>query len=203
MTLRGYIDKVRNNAILGWAATIDDSSGEYGLVAVEALLEGKVIVRARADQFRADLKREGIGAGRHGFEIRLPSYLRHGGPFAIQVRAIAGGATLDLGQIPVLHGEAGDPATQLDPSPQPGDAVLDAVLAHIRSVSLQVVLSHAEDVRAELGDAAMVAYLFGRLLERMPDQEAYENYVAGLTIGAFDARGLMADIMQSQEYKSR
>ena len=202
MTIRGDIDGVRNNAILGWAATIDDRSGEYGLIAVEAVLEGKAIVRARADQFRADLKRDGIGAGRHGFEIRLPAYLRNGGPFVIQVRARAG-AVVELGQVTVVRGEAVGAAARFESAPQSSDADLDAVLAYIRSVSLQVVLSHAEEVRAELGDTALVAYLFGRLLERMPDREAYESYVAGLTIGAFDVKGLMAEIMRSEEYKSR
>lgn len=203
MTIRGYIDGVRNNAILGWAAMIDDRSGEYGLIAVEALLEGKAIVRARADQFRADLKRDGIGTGRHAFEIRLPGFLRNGGPFLIQVCARAAGAAVELGQVVVLRGEAVEAAAHDEPSAEPNDADLDAVLAYIRSVSLQVVLSHAEDVRAELGDAVLVAYLFGRLLERMPDREAYESYVAGLTLGVLDTKGLMADILQSQEYKSR
>jgi hypothetical protein len=203
MTIRGYIDAVRNNAIQGWAAAIDDRSGEHALIAVEALLEGKGIVRARADQFRADLKRDGIGTGRHGFELRLPSYLRNGGPFLIQVCARGPGAAIVLGQVVVLRGEAVDAMAPRDEASRANEADLDAVLAHIRSVSLQVVLSHAEEVRAEVGDAALVAYLFGRLLERMPDREAYESYVAGLTLGVLDAKGLMAEILQSQEYKSR
>ena len=103
----------------------------------------------------------------------------------------------------MLHGEAGDPGMQFDGHPQPSDADLDAALAYIRAVSLQVVLSHAEEVRAELGDTALIAYLFGRLLERMPDRDAYESYELGLKMGVLDAKGLLADILQSAEYRSR
>lgn len=204
MTIRGYVDGVKNNVILGWAATIDDRSGDYGLIAVEALLNGRSIARVRADQFRADLKRQGIGTGRHGFEIQLPSYLRNGGPFLIQVRtAVVAGSEVELGRMMVLRGEAIDPTAQIELSPPPSDANLDSMLTYVRSVSLQAILAGAEEVRAELGNAAVVAYLFGRLLERMPDQEAYASYLAALTTGVLDTRGLMTDILQSEEYRSR
>lgn len=213
MTIRGQIEGVKNNAIVGWAASVDDRSGEYGLVMVEAVLaNGRSLGRVRADRVQAELKVEpgqaatkpddrGIGA--HCFEIRLPSYLRSGGPFLVHVRAEAGGASLDLGQVSVLHGEAAHPAMQLASHPQPDSDDLDTVLAYIRSVSLQVTLSHAEEVRAELGDAALVAYAFGRLLDRMPDREAYESYTAGLSMGVLDTKGFLAEILQSAEYKSR
>ena len=204
MTIRGQIDGVKNNTVLGWAASVDERSGEYGLVMVEAVLDnGRSLGRVRADRFQAEVKQDDRGTGAHGFEIRLPSYLRSGGPFLVHVRAEAGGASFDLGQVVVLHGEAGDPAMQLGLHPQPDGDDLDAVLAYIRSVSLQVTLSHAEEVRAELGDAALVAYAFGRLLDRMPDRDAYESYAAALSMGVLDIKGFLAEILQSQEYRSR
>lgn len=202
MTIRGSVDAVRDNIVLGWAAAVDDRSGECRLVVVEVLVEGKVIAQVRADRFRADLKAGGIGTGAYGFEIPLPGSLRPSGLFVVEVRA-GREPSVELGRVAVLHGEAAEFLRRLDMSPLPSDADLDSVLYYIRSVSYNIILRHAEEVRSELGDAALVAYLFGRLLERMPDRGAYENYRVALKLGQLDTKGFMAEILESQEYKSR
>lgn len=203
MTICGYIEGVRKNSVVGWAAAVDQESGEYGLAAIEVLLEGKTIARGRADRFRQDLKRDGIGSGGHGFEIPLPSVFLSGGPFALNVRASGPGAPIDLGHVLVLRGEAAE-LTNGDEIPRPPNgACLDWALAYIRSVSYDVLVANAEEVQADLGSAAAVAYLFGRLLERMPDRGAYESYVTGLSLQLLNIKAFAVDILQSEEYKTR
>lgn len=203
MTIRGHIDEVSDNSVIGWAAAVDERSGAYSVVAVEATVADKAIGRIRADRFRADLKRDGIGSGGYGFEIQLPSALRHGGPFPVTVRAIGTGAPVDLGTVMVSRGRASWLRTVAELQAPPGDASLDVLLGYVRSVSHSVLLAHAEELQAELGNGALVAYLFGRLLERMPDRGAYETYRTALNVGALDARGLIEEIVQSPEFRSR
>lgn len=203
MTIRGAIDGVRNNTVIGWAAAVDERSGAYSVVAVDASCADKPVAFARADRFRADLKRDGVGSGGHGFEIQLPSTFRHAGPLPVTMRAIGAGSPVKLGTVTVFRGEASTVLAGAELQPPPNDAGLDVLLGYVRSVSHSVLLAHAEQVQRELGNAALVAYLFGRLLERMPDREAYESYQAALGLGALDARGLMAEIVQSSEYQSR
>jgi hypothetical protein len=199
VTICGRIDTVRGNSVIGWAAALDERSRTYSVVAVEAVVADQAVGRARADRFRTDLKHDGIGTGGHGFEIQLPSTFRHAGPVPLTVRVLAAGAPVALGTVVAFRGEASPLLPSGEAQHPPDDAGLDVILDYIRSVSHAVLLAHAEEVQAELGNAALVAYLFGRLLERMPDREAYENYQAALRLGALDARGLLAEIVQSSE----
>ena len=203
MTIRGQIDNVHDNRVIGWAASVDERSGTYAVVAAEAVVADQPVGRGRADRFRPDLKRSGIGTGGHGFEIQLPSTFRHAGAVPVTVRAVGVGPPVELGTVVVFRGETSRLRAGPELEPPPGDAGLDVLLGYIRSVSFSVLLAHAEEVQAELGNAALVAYLFGRLLERMPDREAYETYLAALRLGALDVRGLLAEIVQSTEYRSR
>jgi len=74
----GSMDKVENDEISGWVwdpATPDEP------VDVEILDDDKVVLRARAENYRRDLQEVGVGDGRHGFVLRglagvLP-YSRH------------------------------------------------------------------------------------------------------------------------------
>jgi hypothetical protein len=197
MTIRGRVEGVHDNRVIGWAAAVDERSRVYSVVAVEATVADRPVGRGRADRFRAELKRDGIGTGGHGFEIQLPTVFRHSGPVPVTVRAIGVGAPVALGTVVVFRGATSPVLLGPEHEAPPADADLDIVLGYIRS------LAHAEEVQTELGNAALVAYLFGRLLERMPDREAYEGYQAALRLGALDARGLLAEIVQSAEYRSR
>lgn len=204
MSIRGYLDTVRNNSVFGWAAEVYERSGEYGLAVVEVVLERKVIARARADRFRADLKADGIGTGAHAFEIALPGIMRQGGPFVIEVRAVGTGPPVPIGRRVVVRGEASDAgfAKRLDPLPPPAEPSLDQMLEYVVSVSDAILLAQAEELRSELGNAALVAYLYGTLLQRMPEREAYDNYVMALNLRLFDTKAIWAEIVESEEYKS-
>lgn len=101
--LEGHLDRIENAWVLGWAW----HSGRPGApVEVEVLLDGEIVLRAPAAQYRADLERAGKGEGRHAFQLALPEGFRDGRERAVRVRFagtdadLAGsprGARFDLG----------------------------------------------------------------------------------------------------------
>jgi autotransporter-associated beta strand protein len=75
--LRGYVEQVTRDGVLGWAF---DPDAPDTRVAVGVFDNGVEIGRAVADLLRGDLARAGIGDGRHGFYVTVP------GGFSTSVR---------------------------------------------------------------------------------------------------------------------
>jgi molybdenum cofactor biosynthesis enzyme MoaA len=73
MAYSGYLDGNEGSSAFGWAF---DSDRPDESVEVEFALNAKPIGSVRADQFRDDLKKHGLGNGRHAFTFRLPSEAR-------------------------------------------------------------------------------------------------------------------------------
>ncbi|NHN37600.1 glycosyltransferase [Pseudomaricurvus alcaniphilus] len=72
---KGRMDGVSGYMIRGWffnKANVNERP------VVEVVFDNKGSVLGRADSFRADLLKAGIGNGKHGFEIRLPAELLDG-----------------------------------------------------------------------------------------------------------------------------
>jgi hypothetical protein len=67
--MNGRVDAIDMGIIFGWA--FDPMTPDQRLT-IRALLDGKVIAEAVADRNRPDLRRNGIGDGKHAFEITLP-----------------------------------------------------------------------------------------------------------------------------------
>lgn len=76
-----YVDVVRNNRVLGWAADLRDPDK---FVTVDVYSGERLIGSAIADQFREDLLRAGMGHGRHAFACDLPAVDR---PTTMTLRA--------------------------------------------------------------------------------------------------------------------
>lgn len=68
-TLRGYVDQSGPRAVTGWA---QDLSEPEQPVCLDILLNGRRLARVLANQYRADLRRAGIGSGKHAFEWLVP-----------------------------------------------------------------------------------------------------------------------------------
>ncbi|MDQ0560086.1 hypothetical protein QO004_001868 [Rhizobium mesoamericanum] len=68
--MNGRVDAIDMGRIFGWAF---DPMAPDQRVTIRVLLDGKVIAEAVADRNRPDLKRNGIGDGKHAFEIALPN----------------------------------------------------------------------------------------------------------------------------------
>ena len=88
---RGAVDQAFGLTIKGWCW----APAEPGrTVAVRALLEGREIATATADEFRADLVTVGIGEGRHAFVLHLPPELADGRMHAISLESEDGQALM-------------------------------------------------------------------------------------------------------------
>ncbi|HEV2335952.1 MAG TPA: Hint domain-containing protein [Stellaceae bacterium] len=109
--LRGQLDGCDRRLIWGWAQDSADPGRRVGL---RVKLNGEVIGRVLANRFRADLEGDGIGDGRHGFELRLelglelpgPSRLSPLEPHEIRVEREADGVELPGSPLtlPAAHG---------------------------------------------------------------------------------------------------
>src|SRR5262245_31681694 len=67
--MNGRVDAIDGGRLFGWA--FDPMAPDRRLT-IRVLLDGKVIAEAVADINRPDLRRNGIGDGKHAFEIALP-----------------------------------------------------------------------------------------------------------------------------------
>jgi hypothetical protein len=67
--MNGRVDAIDEGRVFGWA--FDPAAPDKRLT-IRIVLDGKVIAQATADRSRPDLRRNGIGDGKHAFEILLP-----------------------------------------------------------------------------------------------------------------------------------
>lgn len=72
MPLRGVLDHVSHGRITGWAW---DSDQPDSPVSVVLSANDQVLGRVLANRYRPDLEKAGIGNGKHGFELWLPTPL--------------------------------------------------------------------------------------------------------------------------------
>jgi hypothetical protein len=70
--LKGFVDRVSDGRLHGWCHVL--GSGEP--VHLEVLIDGKVIGDCRADVYRGDLAKAGIGLGRHAFSVDITRFIR-------------------------------------------------------------------------------------------------------------------------------
>lgn len=89
--IEGSLDLLTIGKVAGWA--FNPASPEEP-VTVEVLADGALVGHGVASNFRGDLKAAGIGNGKHGFEIELPSHLIDGLEHTIDVRVVATGSSL-------------------------------------------------------------------------------------------------------------
>ncbi len=106
--VNGRVDAIDGGRLFGWA--FDPVAPDQRLK-VRVLLDGAPVAEAVADRNRPDLRRNGIGDGKHAFEIALPE--------AVQKRS------RDL----VVMAIAGDGAGQPLRVPQPDEQAAEALIA--------------------------------------------------------------------------
>jgi hypothetical protein len=88
--LRGYIDLVGPRCIAGWAQNMENLEAA---VCLDIIAGETVLGQVLANEYRDDLRRAGIGSGRHAFAFSPPG----GGRLtAVQVRRSLDGAALRL-----------------------------------------------------------------------------------------------------------
>jgi GT2 family glycosyltransferase len=67
---RGRINGITNGELRGWA--VDEANPNFPII-LDLVLNGELLEGVVAAQFRADLEKAGVGSGRHGFSVALPS----------------------------------------------------------------------------------------------------------------------------------
>jgi len=72
-TFEGFANVIRQRTLAGWAY---DSSDPDIPLALQFVVNGKILDLCMADQYRADLVAAGKGNGCHGFEFEIPDEIR-------------------------------------------------------------------------------------------------------------------------------
>jgi len=90
--LRGYVDRVCEQCIAGWAQNADYPEAP---VCLDILAGGVLIGQVLANRYRADLARAGYGSGHHGFKFTPPAGLTFTGA-DVEVRRSLDRALIEL-----------------------------------------------------------------------------------------------------------
>jgi hypothetical protein len=88
--LRGYIDLASATRIAGWAQNGEQPEAP---VCLDILVDGRLIGRVLANEYREDLKQAGLGSGHHGFTFTLAADIAFA-PHAVEVRRALDAAPL-------------------------------------------------------------------------------------------------------------
>ncbi|HXC23926.1 MAG TPA: glycosyltransferase family 61 protein, partial [Solirubrobacteraceae bacterium] len=92
--LLGLLETVRDGRAFGWAY---DPGSPWQRIELEVIVDDELVAETVADLSRPSLIEEGIGDGRHGFVVELPSHLCDDGAHAISIR-LPSGEALPLAQ---------------------------------------------------------------------------------------------------------
>jgi O-antigen biosynthesis protein len=90
--IKGNIDLINVNSIVGWAVDIDNPEDPLEL---ELLADGAPIAKFKANHFREDLKLAGLRDGRFGFFIATPPALLSGKEHHVSISVINTSFVLD------------------------------------------------------------------------------------------------------------
>ncbi|WP_086995571.1 hypothetical protein [Rhizobium sullae] len=165
--MNGRVDAVDMGRVFGWA--FDPMAPDQRLT-IRVLLDGKVIAETVADRNRPDLRRNGIGDGKHAFEIALPD--------PVQSRA---------NDIVVMarNGSGSEHALRV---PQPNEQAAEALIA----APLAKVLDKLDLLMA----AQRQLQVSQRSLQRTPEIDADKTETAGRTDVSNAVESLKVDISQ-------
>ncbi|CAN7497029.1 hypothetical protein [Neorhizobium sp. LjRoot104] len=165
--MNGRVDAVDMGRIFGWA--FDPMAPDQRLT-IRVLLDGKVIAEAVADRNRPDLRRNGIGDGKHAFEIALPDPV-HSRANDIVVMARNGAGSEQALRVP-------------QPDEQAAEALIAAPLAKVLD-KLDLLMAAQRQLQVSQ-----------RSLQRSPEIDADKTETAGLTDVSNAVESLKVDIGQ-------
>ncbi|CAN7592912.1 hypothetical protein LJR255_004348 [Pararhizobium sp. LjRoot255] len=165
--MNGRVDAIDMGRIFGWA--FDPMAPDQRLI-IRVLLDGKVIAEAVADRNRPDLRRNGIGDGKHAFEIALPD--------PVQSRAN------DI-VVVARNGSGSEQALRVpQPNEQAAEALIAAPLAKVLD-KLDVLMASQRQLQVSQ-----------RSLQRTPDIDADKAETTGLSEVGHAVESLRVDIGQ-------
>lgn len=100
----GYVDRADGGALRGWAV---DLAMPGRRIAVEARVDGAVVARANADEYRADIAALGLNDGRAAFALHLPALRPGEGEQRVEV--VLAGTPTQLCRSPLVRRAAVKP----------------------------------------------------------------------------------------------
>ena len=165
--MNGRVDAIDMGRIFGWA--FDPMAPDQRLI-IRVLLDGKVIAEAVADRNRPDLRRNGIGDGKHAFEIALPDPVQSRANDIVVMARNASGSEQAL-RIP-------------QPDEQAAEALIAAPLAKVLD-KLDVLMASQRQLQVSQ-----------RSLQRTPDLDADKAETTGLSEVSHAVESLRVDIGQ-------
>ncbi|EUC00938.1 hypothetical protein PMI07_004224 [Rhizobium sp. CF080] len=165
--MNGRVDAVDMGRIFGWA--FDPMAPDQRLT-IRVLLDGKVIAEAVADRNRPDLRRNGIGDGKHAFEIVLPDPLQSRANDVVVMARNGNGSEQAL-RVP-------------QPNEQAAEALIAAPLAKVLD-KLDVLMASQRQLQVSQ-----------RSLQRAPEIDADKTESAGLADIGNAVESLKVDISQ-------
>ncbi|CAN7688324.1 hypothetical protein [Neorhizobium tomejilense] len=165
--MNGRVDAVDMGTIFGWA--FDPMAPDQRL-SIRVLLDGKVIAEAVADRNRPDLRRNGIGDGKHAFEIALPDPL-HSRASDVVVMARNGSGSEQALRVP-------------QPNEQAAEALIAAPLAKVLD-KLDVLMASQRQLQVSQ-----------RSLQRAPEIDGDKAETTGLTEMGNAVENLKVEVSQ-------
>jgi hypothetical protein len=195
----GYLDGYRRGSFEGW---VWNPSRPDHRVEVEVVVNGFVLVRVPAADYRADLRAAGIGDGRHAFTIALDLDTAGSGAVTVVVRTVEGlllqNGEIRVGDEPPASEEAAEifeafvatvlgtraPVDRADPA-EPPPVVNFIVYAPTRTEALPTALGVSEySYGFVLGAFMPLLQRFGRVHQVIdPAREVDLLYKAHLSLG--------------------
>ncbi|MGU3408291.1 hypothetical protein [Methylobacterium brachiatum] len=86
--LQGYVDEITETFVRGWALPLKLSDGPAEM---QIFVDDAIVGRVAADEFREDLRSEGIGNARHGFSFKFQSRLYRSSHQTVIIRRVCDG----------------------------------------------------------------------------------------------------------------
>jgi glycosyltransferase involved in cell wall biosynthesis len=166
--IEGHIDSLTPSGAVGWAWM---PGAPETPVSIEALLDGKVIGRATANQMRADLASSGRGSGRYGFRLQYDKTLARDKKPELIVVGAAEPVLLRVADDLVPSDIDGD----LSPPPLESTESENLRLRHIESIvrsgllQTEWYLTQYADVAVHMLDPVEHYYDFGAAEGRRPN----------------------------------
>ncbi|MBX3516875.1 MAG: hypothetical protein KF815_08035 [Rhodospirillales bacterium] len=203
--ISGYIDAAKGLKVSGWAWNRADPTA---VLEIEIRRDGQVAARGRADKFRADLEKAGVGDGRHAFEVMLETPIAPGEGHAIEAFAVCPGlatpAPLINRTADVLGRERGEAAAmpadlrqwmdQVASVQRTFEATLRAVIDDVRAADARATSGQAAELRTLTAAVDSLHGAVGEIAHQLRGLEVFQARFDGIAaaLEQADAQRLQA-----------
>ncbi len=99
--IKGNIDSLSEGVLKGWAFNYANPEASLELYILDE--QGRKVGYGYADILREDLKKEGMGSGKHGFDINIDHYLFDGEEHSLSLQAVDGEQIVNTNSFTFSH----------------------------------------------------------------------------------------------------